>query len=102
MIKYLNSEKQYDEEIKDKLIIVDFYAEWCGPCKIIGNTLEELQNENQDINILKINVDKYKKLAIKFEVMSIPTLLVYKDNKIINRKVGLCNKKEILNLIKEI
>lgn len=63
---------------------------------MISNVLEEISKEQEDIKILKIDVDEYDELAYKFQVMSIPTLIFYKDGKLINKKVGFCDKKELL------
>lgn len=95
MIKYLK-DNNYENEIKGKNILVDFYADWCGPCKMMGSQLEEINT----IDILKVNVDEYPEIAKTFGIMSIPTLLVYKDGELINKSVGFKSKDEILNLVK--
>ena len=74
MIKYLK-EENFDNEIKNGKVVVDFYADWCGPCKALGEILEQLT----DINILKINVDEHQDLAIQFGVMSIPTIILFEE-----------------------
>ena len=94
--KIYNKDTNFEEEIKEGKVIVDFFATWCGPCRMIGNVLEEISKEQEDIKILKIDVDEYDELAYQFQVMSIPTIVFYKDGKIINKKVGFCNKKELL------
>jgi thioredoxin 1 len=96
MIKIYNKDTNFEEEIKEGKVIIDFFATWCGPCRMIGNVLEEISKEQEDIKILKIDVDEYDELAYQFQVMSIPTIVFYKDGKIINKKVGFCNKKELL------
>ncbi len=93
MIKYLEKE-DFNKEVSKGKLLVDFYADWCGPCKMMGNVLEELE----DINILKVNVDKHPNIAQEYGIMSIPTLLVFKDGKLINQNVGFIDKQAIMNL----
>ena len=72
MIKYLENESDFKEIVKEGLYLVDFYADWCGPCKMLGTELEKLEN----INILKINTDLFTDLALSFGVMSIPAIFL--------------------------
>lgn len=94
MVKYLESEN-FKEVISSGVWIVDFYADWCGPCKMLGPVLEELDN-----NVLKINVDNHEKLATEFGVMSIPTICFFKDGELKNKVVGFRNKTEIEEIVK--
>lgn len=96
MIKYYNNEN-LDDLVKNGITIVDFYADWCGPCKMLGSVLE-----NMDYNIIKINTDNYGELAQKYGVMSIPTVFIYKDGKNVAKFIGFRSKEEIENIIKEI
>lgn len=93
MVKYLESEN-FKEVIKEGIWIVDFYADWCGPCKMLGPVLEEL-----DRNVLKVNVDNHESLATEFGVMSIPTICFFKDGKLENRVIGFRSKDEIEEII---
>ncbi len=95
MIKYYNNEN-LDDLVKNGITIVDFYADWCGPCKMLGSVLE-----NMDYNIIKINTDNYGELAQKYGVMSIPTVFIYKDGKK-TKFIGFRSKEEIENIIKDI
>lgn len=99
MITYLKDET-LDELINDKKVLIDFYADWCMPCKMLGETLEEIAEDNKDANIVKINVDEHPELARSYGVMSIPLLLLYNDNKIEKKHVGLMEKEELLDWIK--
>ena len=79
--------------------LVDFYADWCGPCKMIAPIIEEIANENEGIVVGKINVDKTPELAIKYGVMSIPTVIIFKSGKETERIIGLREKEAFLEAI---
>ncbi len=81
-------------------VLIDFYADWCGPCKMLSPTVDEVAAENDDIKVVKINVDESQETAIKYRVMSIPTLVVIKNGNEVNRSVGVIDKEEILNMVK--
>jgi len=89
----IHYEKDFDSLIKNK-VVVDFYADWCGPCKMMSVVLEELVD---DVKIIKVNVDKHEDIARRFGVMSIPTLLLYKDGEIVEKNIGFTDKETILS-----
>ena len=96
------TDSNFDEEIKNsKLpILVDFWAEWCGPCKQIGPILEEISNEKKDkIKILKLNIDEDPETAQKFGVQGIPTLMLFRGGNLIDTKVGSLPKSNIIDWI---
>lgn len=97
MIKYLEKDN-FDEEVKSGRILVDFYADWCGPCKMLGSVLETIS----DIEIIKVNVDEYPQLANRFKIMSIPHLKFFSDGKEIDQIVGFVDKETIEEKINEI
>ena len=94
--------ENFESEVlqSDKPVLIDFYADWCGPCKMLSPIVDEVAEENTDIKVVKINVDNAQDLAMKYQVMSIPTLVVIKDGKEVNRSVGLIDKSEVVSLIK--
>lgn len=83
----------------DAPVLVDFYADWCGPCKMLAPLLEQFAQENPQVKVCKINVDDQADLAMDYDVRSIPTLVVFKDGKEANRSVGLISKSQLQNLI---
>ena len=91
------TEAAYDEAVKTGKVLVDFWATWCGPCKMQGALIDQkLVPEHPEIEVLKVNVDEEPALAARFGVMSIPTLILYKDGQIVDQLVGLTKPDEIL------
>lgn len=84
----------------DKTVLVDFWAVWCGPCRMLSPVVDQVAEEDPNIKVCKVNVDEEQQLAIKYGVMSIPTLLVFKGGELVNQSVGVISKEEVLNLIK--
>ena len=101
MIISVNKENFENEVLNsDKTVLIDFYADWCGPCKMLSGVVEQFANENENIKVVKISVDDEQDLAIEYGVMSIPTLVVIKNGQEANRSVGLVSKDDIFNLVK--
>ena len=101
-MKVIHVDKQnFQNEVmeSDKPVLLDFWAPWCMPCRMVGPILEEIAEERSDIKVGKINVDEQPKLAGKFQVMSIPTLVVIKNGKIVNHSVGAMQKEAILAML---
>lgn len=96
----INTNNFQDEVINsDKPVLLDFWAAWCGPCRMVGPVLEEVAEERPDIKVGKINVDEQPELARQFRIMSIPTLVVFKDGKKVNQFTGAKPKSEILAML---
>lgn len=95
------TEKNFQEEVlnSDKTVLIDFWASWCGPCRIMGPVVDEIAKERPDVKVGKVNVDDESELASAFGIMSIPTLVVMKDGKVVNSSVGVRPKGDILRMI---
>lgn len=96
------NEELFETKIKtstDK-VLIDFYADWCGPCKMLAPILHEIEEEYPSLIIAKINVDESTNLAIKYGIQSIPTMLVMQNGEVVNKAVGLRSKEQILEMVK--
>ena len=101
MLKHINSAAEFDEEIKSGVVLVDFFATWCGPCKMLSPVLEELANENPDLKVLKIDVDEVGPLAARFGIQAIPTLILFRDGERVAIRMGYQNKNQLLAFINQ-
>ena len=97
-------EKEFEKEvIKSKQpVIVDFYATWCGPCKMLGPILEDVADEEKDVKIFKVDIDENMNLAQQFGIMSVPTLMLFKDGEEYGREIGLKSKEQLKEIIDEL
>lgn len=95
------TKNNFAEEVlnSDKPVLLDFWASWCGPCRMVSPIIDEIAGERADIKVGKINVDEQPELAAEFKVMSIPTLVVMKDGKIVNQSMGARPKAQILEML---
>jgi len=98
MIKYLEKKEDFNEFIKERCL-VDFYANWCGPCQMLGTVLEKIENE-LGVSVLKVNTDEFQELAIKYGVMSIPTVILFENGEEIKKHIGFMKAEEIKEFIK--
>ena len=95
------NKNNFNQEVlnSDKPVLVDFWAPWCGPCRMVVPLVEEIAEERSDIKVVKINVDEEQELAMQFGVMSIPTLVVMKNGKVVNQATGARSKAQILAML---
>ena len=80
-------------------VLVDFYAEWCGPCRMLGPVIDEIAEEADSFKVAKINIDEQPELATKYQVMSVPTLVVFKNGEVVNRITGVTSKQKIMDML---
>ena len=92
----------YETEVEksDKKVLIDFWADWCGPCRMMSPVVDEIAEEMPDIKVCKVNVDEEPELARNFNIMSIPTLVVIKGGNIADTSIGLIDKSELMQMIK--
>ena len=90
-----------DENVKEGLVLLDFYADWCGPCKMIGPVLEQVSDENDDIKVVKVNVDENIGLAQQYGVQGIPSLFVLKDGEVVSQKAGFMPKDALVDWVRK-
>ena len=95
------TQNNFREEVlqSDKPVLLDFWASWCGPCRMVSPIVDEIAGERADVKIGKINVDEQRELAANFQIMSIPTLVVMKEGKVVNQAIGARPKSQILSML---
>ena len=101
MIKHITTDTEFDEVINNGLVLVDFFATWCGPCKMPSPLLEEIARENPSLTILKIDVDEVGLLAARYGIQAIPTLLLFKNGQHIETRMGYQNKNQLQAFINQ-
>lgn len=100
MAKKITTEEFDNEVLKKDVAFVDFYADWCGPCKTMKPLVEEIETENQNVSFYMVNIDDNMDLAKKYKVMSIPTMIVFKNGQEFKKFIGLTDKEEIVSALK--
>ena len=102
MIKHVENVKEFEEKVTSGTVLVDFFATWCGPCKMLAPVLESMDKKGllEGVLVLKVDVDELSDLARRFHVQSIPTLLLFKDGKIVKTALGYMNENQLLSFVK--
>lgn len=101
-VNYVTIDNFENEVVKsEKMVLIDFYADWCGPCKMLSPVIEEISNENDNVKVCKVNVDEQTDLAKKFDIMTIPTLVVMKGELVLSKTSGVMPKSEILKMLND-
>lgn len=100
MVKLIKTEEEFNREIMNDKVVVDFFANWCGPCKMLAPIVEEVSNELEKITFIKVDIDEIESLPRQFDIMSIPTLLVFEKGELIKRHTGYIDKEELVQFIK--
>lgn len=95
------NDETFKDVVKEGVVLVDLYADWCGPCKMLGPIIEDIAREQDKVKVVKVNVDESNETAREYGVMSIPTLLLFKDGNVIKRQTGMLPKEMLLNFINE-
>lgn len=95
------NQENFEQEVmnSDRPVLMDFWASWCAPCRMLSPVVDEIAQERSDIKVCKVNIDEQQQLAARFGVMSIPTLVVIRDQKVVQQSVGVRPKEQILSML---
>ena len=99
-VLHINKDNFHKEVLdSDKPVLLDFFASWCGPCRMVGPILDEIAEEREDIKVCKVDIDEQPELASRYRIMSVPTLMVLKDGNIVDQSIGARPKHQILAMV---
>ena len=95
MIEYINELDKFNEFIKSGTVLIDFFATWCGPCKMLSPVIEQVEREHPELKVVKVDVDEAPQIAVKYGIQAIPTLFLVKEGKVIDKRMGYLNKNQL-------
>ena len=99
-VLHINKDNFHEEVLNsEKPVLLDFFASWCGPCRMVGPILDEIAQEREDIKVCKVDIDEQPELASRYRIMSVPTLMVLKDGNIVDQSIGAKPKHQILAMV---
>ncbi|MDF2865319.1 MAG: trx [Clostridia bacterium] len=100
MLKHINN-NEFNKEVveSEKVVLVDFYATWCGPCRMLAPVLERISESRADFNIFKVDIDENQELAMKYKIEVVPTMVVFKDGKVVEQVEGLVTENKIVEMM---
>ncbi len=101
MIKHIDNQSEFEETIKNGLSVVDFFATWCGPCRMLSPILENASEKHSDVSFCKVDVDENYELAKSFGIMSVPTILIFKDGSLVDKSIGLISLDKISEIVEK-
>ena len=101
MLKHINNLEEFNATIKEGTVLVDFFATWCGPCKMLSPVLEEVSEENNNVTIVKVDVDEAGALAAQYGIQAVPTLILFKNGERVDVRMGYQNKNQLLAFINQ-
>ena len=99
MIKHINDEAEFKEFIKEGLVLIDFFATWCGPCKMLSPVIEQVEREKPELKVVKVDVDEAPQIAAQYGIQAIPTLFLLKDGKMVDQRMGYLNKNQLVDFV---
>ena len=100
MLKHIKDSAEFNNETAKGKVLVDFFATWCGPCKMLSPVLEKVASEHEDLTVLKVDVDEVGDVAAKYGIRSIPTLILFEDGKAVDMKLGFMPEESVLRFAK--
>ena len=99
-VLHINKDNFHEEVLNsDKPVLLDFFASWCGPCRMVGPILDEIAEEREDIKVCKVDIDEQPELASRYRIMSVPTLMVLKEGQVVDQSIGAKPKHQILAMV---
>ena len=99
MIKHIENEQEFKEFIKEGLVLIDFFATWCGPCKMLSPVIEQVEREKPELKVVKVDVDEAPAIAAEYGIQAIPTLFLVKEGKIVDKRMGYLNKNQLNDFV---